>query len=517
MSLNWIRRYAAWISLPLLLAAAIAYVVRGVAGVWFWGLMGPGLALMIWFLIERKGDLLEIARSRKARHGANALLFTLMVLVALAFAQAIIGNHSASFDLSKAKVHTLADETVKAFTNLEQDMKVLGFFAPGDGQQAQFEALLKKCRDINPKRFSYEFINLNKSPLLAEQYSVRSYGTTVLVAGERSESFGSANEESLVNALLKLSSSGSKVIYWLAGHQELSLMDFEGSGANQMQKAFESATFKVKELNLLRDQAVPADAAALFIVGPRRDLPGAELKLLKDYLARGGRLTVALDPRSAAQGFAHFLGELGFEIGHDIVVDPILRMFGGDPVAPIVSQFDGSHPVTREFRAGEHQMILPVAQSIDVKSIFPAGAMGTALLTSNPTAWAYRGTGNRLPSKPGAGDKPGPVKLAAAVEGPVTGLGGQGEAKWRVVVIGCSRIMSNQGLTLYNNQDFAVNSARWLADDIKRIAIAARKEESQPLMLDRARMSAIWLGGLLLSLGTLAIGGVVLWRRKRAL
>lgn len=85
------------------------------------------------------------------------------------------------------------------------------------------------------------------------------------------------------------------------------------------------------------------------------------------------------------------------------------------------------------------------------------------------------------------------------------------------MVFGTSHLLSNDGIGLYNNQDIDMNSARWLADDEKRISIEAKEAESQPLMLDRGRMFLIGIILLLLPLGIAFLGLGVVLRRRQAL
>jgi len=513
-----IDRFAGWAGLGFSILASALYGVRGLADLPFWLAAGAGLALLALYASRNATSIKASLGSRKTRLGANSVFLALAALAIASVTLAIVNNHNVSWDLTKGKVNTISDETERTMKNLGVEVQVYAFFDPSTGEQAACDALLKRVKAVNPGKFSYEFVNLNKKPLLAKQYSVRSYGTSVLVAGERSESIHGVDEEALVNALVKLGSSGSKSVYLVSGHGEAALGDNSPGGASELKKAFGNATFELKDLNLAMAGKIPADASALIIAGPRTDYLAPEVSLLRDWLAQGGRLILAADPRTRLPNLLKLADAAGVVLGNDITVDPIMRLFGSDPIAPLASTFDPSHPVTKDMRQGQQQLIFPLAQSVGLKDKLPEGSGGAVLATSNPTAWSYKGSGNRLPSKPGPGDKAGPVKLAAAVEGPgsVFKAGSPAGKNFRLVVYGTSKILANEGIALYNNQDLAVNSARWLADEEKRIAIAAKKEENQPLMLERSRMALMWWGLLLLPFAVLALGLGVLLRRRRA-
>jgi ABC-type uncharacterized transport system involved in gliding motility auxiliary subunit len=520
-----LNRWAGWAGLALLVIASMIYGVRGVADLGFWIPFALAVGCLGLYLSHHFDELKEAVSSRKTRMGANSVFLSVAALAIASLLLAIVNNHDVSWDLSKDKVHTLSDETRTVVKGLTQEVHVYAFFDPSGGQQARFEDLLRRVKAVNPAMFSYEFVNLNRNPQLAQQYSVRSYGTSVLVAGAldapggRNESINSAKEEDLVNALLKLSSTGIKTLYMVTGHGEASLEDSGPTGASELKKAFGNAAFDVVEINLATSGAIPADAAALILAGPKVDYPQPEVAVLRNWMAGGGRVIVALDPRTRVPNLTKFVDDSGIVLGNDIVVDPIMRLFGSDPIAPLASTFDPNHPITKDMRSGQQQLVFPLTQSVYLKDKLPAGVGGTVLATSNPTAWAYKGQGNRIPGKMGPGDQAGPIKLAAAVEGsgtvygpaPVSATG----KSFRLVVYGTSRLLTNDGIALYNNQDLTINSARWMADDEKRISIAAREEENQPLMLERSRMVLMWWMIILLPLATLGLGLLVILRRRR--
>lgn len=518
-----LNRWAGWAGLGLVLLASIIYGVRGIADVAFWIPFAISLALLGLYLSRHFDDVKAAVTSRKTRMGANSVFLGVAALAIAALLLAIINNHDVTWDLSKGKVHTLSDETRNVVQGLSEEVHLYAFYDVSGGQQAPFEDLLRRVKAVNPQKFTYEFVNLNKNPLLAQQYSVRSYGTSVLVAGpldapgSRNETINTAKEEDLVNALLKLSSTGTKVIYVLTGHDEASLQDSGPTGASELKKAFGNANFDVKELNLAKDGSIPADAAALILAGPKTDYLLQEVALLRTWMAAGGRLIVAVDPRTHVPNVVKLINDGGIQLGNDIVVDPIMRLFGGQEIAPLASTFDATHPVTKDMRSGQQQLIFPLTQSVSLKDKLPEGVGGAVLATSNPTAWAYKGQGNRIPGKPGPGDQAGPIKLVAATEGGGNVFGPvSGTAKsFRLVTYGTSRLMTNDGIAMYNNQDLTVNSARWLADDEKRISIAAKEEENQPLILERSRMAMIWWVIILLPFSTLGLGLLVVLRRRR--
>jgi hypothetical protein len=508
--------------LLFLLLTAVTYTVRGMADAWTWTPLALGLGLGAWWLAVYRQHALAVLRERRLRHGANSAIYSLLVLAILALLQAFVVNHDATADLTKDKAHTLSDEMVKTVKNLDQNVQVRAFYG-ADNRQA-FEELLQRVKRVNPGHFDFEFVNPNAKPLLAKELGVRSFGTTVVQSGDKRETINSAKEEDLLNAVLKVSSGGKKTVYLLTGHQERSLNDTQITGASELRKSLDNATFVTQELNLVLKPEVPADAAVVLIVGPRMDLGAPELAGLSRYLGRGGRVFAAMDPRQNTPGLTAWLAKAGVNLGNDIVIElnPYNQVLGLGPDTPLVQTYDAGHPATRDLAAQGGASILMVARTATLGKL-PEGATGTVLAKSLPTAFAWRGSGNNAPPKPGPGDLKGPVDLMVAVDAPVKAFGGDAKApaelRARLVVLGNSEALANRLLPVpnFNNQSLVLNSVRWLADEEKRIALAPKNSENSPLVLDRARASLIRWSFFLLLLATLGAGIAVLRARRRAL
>jgi hypothetical protein len=248
-----------------------------------------------------------------------------------------------------------------------------------------------------------------------------------------------------------------------------------------------------------------------------------ELDALTRYLGRGGRVLAVVDPRTRVGAFKAWLGKAGVALDEDIVIDlnPFNQVFGGSALAPVIQNFDPSHPITKDLMQqqgqGQGQAIFPQTRSVSLGKL-PEGGSGTALAHTLGSAFGWAGSGNRAPGKPGPGDKKGPLDLMVAVEAPVKAFGGDASSdkKARLVVAGTSILLTNQGLAAFNNQDLIVNSVRWLGDEEKRIALAPKKPENTPMMLDGGRLKLVWWTFFLTALAALGMGVLVHVRRRSA-
>lgn len=513
-------RAAGYVGLLCLSGAGLLWMASGLATWPVWLLLAVGAGGLAWYLTEKRAEAAAMLRSRAARGGANSALYSLLVLAVVALLQALLSAPDWTLDLTQHKSYSLSDETRKTLKGMKEKAKVYAFYGQGEGPREELESLLKRVRKLNPSFFEYEFVDLNKKPLLASRLAVRQMGVSVVVAGkneERSESFNGQGEADLLNALNKVTRGGGKSVYTVVGHQERAIDEQGPEGAAELAKVLGNAGFNLRAINLAQQPELPADAACVLLLGARTELQPQELKSLDAYLARGGRLLVAIEPRKRGKALQAWLLKAGLRVGDDLVLDynPFNQMAGGSPLAPIIGTFDPSHPVTQPLAQQQGQLLVPLVSSVSVIEPAPDGVFARWLLRTLPTAFAWRGSGSQAPPRAGPEDLRGPVDLAVASEAPVSVYGGKGEAKARLLVIGSAMLFSNQAIVGFNNQDFAVNGVRWLADEEQRIAIAPKPQENAPLMLEQGRLNLIWLGSLALALGSALIGVLVYLQRRR--
>ncbi len=514
---------AGWTALIALASAGVTYAVRGIADLWLWLPLGLGVALAAVWAAALGREAFQVVSSRRARQGGQSLVYAAAVLTIVLVLQSLAVNSSVSVDLTKDKAFTLSEQTVKTVKGLTQKVEFLAFYGASAPGRPAFEDLLKRVRALNPARVGYDFVDPVRKPLEAQEYGVREQGTTVVVCGDRKETLTGSQEEDLLNALLKVSAGQTENVYFLAGHQEADLGDSSAQGLSGLKTALESDSFQASTLNLATAPGgvVPEDAAVVVLAGPRTDLMEPELKALTDFLGRGGRIFVALDPRAEVPRLRAWLAKAGIVFDNDIVIDmnPFSQLFGASPVAPIVNSFDGTNPATKDLSQQHGQALFPQTSGFSEGTLPPQAAY-TELARTLPTAFGWTGKGDRAPTHPGPRDKRGPVAVMVSLQAPVKDFGGAPNApadeNARLVAMGSSVPLQNRAVGAFNNQDLIVNSLRWLSDQDKRIALAPKPVDNQPLYLNQARARLIHWSVVLLALGALAAGVAVSLARRRS-
>ncbi|MGH7412136.1 MAG: GldG family protein, partial [Candidatus Methylomirabilis sp.] len=427
----------------------------------------------------------------------------------------------------------------KVVRGLAKEVQATAFYRSDQPDRRPAEDLLRQYADLSPK-FRYEIVDPDRSPGQAKRYGITTYGTTVLETKEKEEKITEIDEEHLTNGLVKLLREGKRTIYFLKGHGENELDDASRNGYRQAKEALEKANYQVKELLLLREPQVPVDASALVISGPKRDLIETELKALKGFIERGGKLLVQLDPFSAPS-LKEFLRQYGIVGGDDVIVDQFSRVLGGDYLMPVVSKYY-AHPITRDFNLAS---LFPFARSIDVAEKPPQGVSVQKLAETGSGSWAETDKGElnrgQLTFDKGK-DRQGPVPVGvvATVEAKQDAQSGTEKGKettqtvaekkknekatdgrptgaGRLVVFGNSGFASNNFLNFSGNRDLFLNSISWLAEEEDQISIRPREAKSTPIFLTALQgRLAFWLPVVVVPVLLLVSGTSVVLRRRRS-
>ena len=519
----------------IIVATAIAYGMIPAAQRHTWVGWIVGLLCLVAYVVGSLNTIRDYLKRRSTRHGASALILILLVLGILVFVEAISARHSARLDLTASKRFTLSEQTLKILKNLEKPVRVTAFYQEGSPQAEETRDLLDQYAYAS-RKFSFVFVDPDRFPGKARRYKISAYGTLMLETETREEKITQATEQELTNALLRVMRKTEKVIYFINGHDEKSTEDYGKDGYSGVKKAIEDQNYVVRDLLLMRVEEVPADASVLIIAGPKKALFPEEIFTLKRFIDQGRHLLILIDPETDT-GLSKFLKSCGIEVGQDIIVDKLSRLFGADYLTPIVSQYAGYHPITENFKTAS---FFPLARSIRVAKDVPMHVQNTELAKTGPNSWAEtdfvmlkKGKASFDSEK----DTMGPIPVAivstiqhetemakvSQTEETVKDKAEESDDKKdaprpaRIVVFGDSDFVGNSYVNLSGNRDLFMNTLSWLAEEEDLIAIRPKKRESQPVVLSYTQTRVIfWASVVLLPGGVLIIGVVVLRQRRFA-
>lgn len=418
-------------------------------------------------------------------------------------------------DTTMNRRFSLAPQTLELLAALPGEVQAVGFFTPDqEGQQAYMEDLLQEYQHKSGGRLNWSMVDPSAHPSLAQQYGVTRSGVTVLTYQGKQEQvdewdmLGSIDpitgqsqlngEQALTSALLRLTTTQSPQIYFLEGHGEAELWEWPS--------LVRAEGYQLEPLSLATQAAVPSAADALVIAGPSRDLTPQEVQLLEEWMAKGGKAAVFLDPGSRLPVLENWLEtSWGVTVQDDLVVD-VARHYLHDATAavPVYQR----HAVTSKLQDARAAMVLPGARSLVVPEE-REGFRYEPLLTTSPEAWGETKWSDGAPQRDPA-DHRGPLTLAVAVT-----RTGENQPEARLLVVGSASFAADSALTLQGNLDFAMAGLGWLTDRSEGITIRAKGPDTPPIFFTTRQATAILAGTtLVLPLLFLAGGGWVWYRRR---
>jgi len=467
-------------------------------------------------------------RGKLAIFSSTALGFVAFLGI-LAFVALIGQRHPVRVDLTESKRYSISDQSQKVVKALNDEINIKTFYQEADPKRDQTRDLLETYR-YHSKKINYQLIDPDREPSLAKHYKIRTYGTLVLEGFGKTQTITTADEESITNAILKLTQEQQRVVYFLTGHGDRDIGNFDKDGYSTAKAVIEKENFEVKSLNLLAVPNIPNDAALVVVAGPKKPLMATELEALRQYLGRDGSLMLLLEPFSDA-GLVGFLESYGISISSDIIVDTMSRVFGASYLIPVITEYS-FHKITDGFNVA---CFFPTARSIDSAEKIPDSVDMTELASTSPYSWSEMDFqfGQQEPPKfDQAKDKKGPINVAlvASISNKISGdeqkrdehrdgetseaadPGGQAQ----ILVFGDSDFASNSYFNLQGNSDFFLNSINYLAQQENLITVERIKSSGTPLTLSRSQSQLLfWLGLILMPVVVLASGLTVFRLRRK--
>ena len=478
----------------------------------------------IFFIFVKGPQLKQSLSSRSALYGANTLFLTCVFLGILIFVNLLAFRHKHRFDFTEGGYFTLAPQTKKFISNIPREVKLTAFFQSESPEKIAFANLIAGYLEETDK-IKLQYVDPDKSPSVTKQYGVTTYGTVALESGPKETKIQNPTEENITNALLKVTRDEQKIIYFLEGHGESKISSSENEGYSSAKKNLEQDGFIVKPLLLLQSGVVPKDASVLVIPGPKKPVQDEEKNAIESYLNSGGSAFMLIDPKSSS-GMETFLKNWGIELGENIVIDPMSKLFGGDFAAPVVNQYT-AHEITSDFVLAT---IFPIIRSVQGVPI--EGIITTELLKTSANSWAESNFDSGTVRFDEGKDSKGPVSVSVIAtknlesvsrENPenVETLEKQNNIKSllkaTLLVVGDSDFANNRYTNFSGNGDFFLNSISWLAEEENLISIRPKERKSTPIQMTQSWGSAIFIMGVIVFPGLIAAIGIRSWWRRRRL
>ncbi len=523
-ALGLISVIAGWVGVAALLGAGVWWTVSKSLFIGPLVILIAGATLSAFWLIVNFAILRERLTTRRGQQIINSTAFALLVLGILILVNYMGVRHHIRKDLTETKQYSLAEQTRKIAKSLDQDVELLAFISPQSFGYEMISDRLREYEMLSP-RIKLHCYDPQTNFDMVKKYDIQAEGTIIVKSGERTEKVTGATEEQITSAILAVTTGEKTKVYFLTGHGERVLERGGPDGIGTVRRSLENQQYDVQTLSMvtMQEPQVPGDCAALIIAGPRHPLHEKEIKAIKDYINRGGKLFIAVDP-PPAPNLHQILAEHGVEPLDGVVIDP-RRGFWGQAQVPVVT-----NPPYHEITYNIEAIALPDTRAFEVASAPPQGYPGAppppqsakSLLESSDDAWLETqptGTVKKDPDERG-----GPLTLAAVVDEsqsprrgmpPGTPQSAQGT---RMVVVGTSLLMTDRLVNagLIGGAHLVLKSIAWMLENEKLVSIPPKQQTRTFVTLSdiQRKLAMVFVLGVV-PLLVIVSGGLVWWIRRR--
>lgn len=507
-------RILAFVGLALLVAGALFAAAGGGPPHIVTILAGAGVVAVVIAALQSGHSLRSIARGRSARRGADSLISILLLVAVLVVIQAASMRHSVQADLTRNQRHTLSPQTLSLLSSLDRDVLATAFVRQTSVTRAGVTELL----DLYAHRsthFKYRLVDPDRQPDLAERLHAAP-DEIVLEAGDRRSIAQNPGEKSVTTALIHVTRSELKAVYFITGHGEKDITNEARDGYSAVRIDLGRQGYSPRPLSLVSGATIPTDAAAVVIAGPRDDYLPDEMNELEAYAKRGGSLLVMIDPRTTLPRIGELLAEYSLSVLDAVILDEKELHAGDrkfDATVVKVRRYE-KHPITRAFN---YVTMYPRARPVFIKPDSSLiGVQAQFLAISDASSW---GETDMKAFDEGRGvrdgvDLAGPLPLAAtAIRMP---FGRADMKKSRIVLFGDSDFANNLFYGVLGNSDLFQNTLAFLAEDEDMISIRPKPSLGDQIYLSERQGRLVFLICIvLLPAVTLGAGVATIMRRAK--
>ncbi|MBZ4399681.1 Gldg family protein [Myxococcus sp. AS-1-15] len=472
-----------------------------------------------------RAPVMETGRARSALYSGLGLSFVLVFAFATMY---VVTQANTTWDLSYFRTAKPGDSTRKVVRGLNEPLQVMLFFPPANEVG---EAVGQYFRDLSvesPGLLSVERLDQAVEPARAKTLGVHNNGTIVLARGERKEPFTVGLEldrargqlqrlDQEVQRRLLTVARPRRVVYFTAGHGERAETrpvpgEMPKPSVAQLKELLRAQNVDVRPLGVAEGlgREVPGDAAALVVMGATRDFLPEELTAVREYLSRGGRLWMALEPEGPS--FEALLAPMGLKyLGTPLANDQVYFRTARQQSdrGNLGTASFSSHPSVTSLSAmaGQSPVAFLGAGALDQLQPLPNGVMHDISVRAHGATFSDA-NGNFSPD-PGEMRRTWP--LVVAVEEPAA----KGKEPMRAVVMADADVVSDVVLPNMGNAYLAVDTLRWLTGE-EAVSGAVSSEEDVPIQHTREQDVAWFYATVFLAPAlVLAVGFVTTRRRGR--
>lgn len=454
---------------------------------------------------REKHNLIGTKAFRKGSYSTVIMVVIIAIVIAANVMFSKLPTAARNIDVSSNNLYSIGDTTHSVLDGLKNDVEII-VIKDKESTDKRISTLLAKYADYSDHiKVTYKDPVLYPSVLTtydteennivikcdATDKTTKVAFSDIIVTS--TSYYGSTYETSfdgegqLTKAIDYVSNKNNKLIYTISGHGESDL------GKN-ISELISKSNFNVKSVNLLVDNGIPDDCDMLICNQPTKDLADDELKLLREYMENGGKMTVVLaDTTTETPNFDALMADYGISKVNGYIADT--ERYYGQNVYQIFPNYS-SGDITGKFGSEEYTLLF--------------GSLGLKVeKTDGVTVDEFLTTSNKGAAVVGENDyTEGKYTLAAAAT----------KDESRFTVFGSASIIDDEFTSYYTNlmnlQVF-MNSITSNFDDVSNISIdSISLQTTYNTIANGSGIGAIFIGIIPVAL---LILGFLRWFGRRKL
>ena len=315
---------------------------------------------------REKHNLIGTKAFRKGSYSTVIMVVIIAIVIAANVMFSKLPTAARNIDVSSNDLYSIGDTTHSVLDGLKNDVEIV-VIKDKESTDKRISTLLAKYADYSDHiKVTYKDPVLYPSVLTtydteennivikcdATDKTTKVAFSDIIVTS--TSYYGSTYETSfdgegqLTKAIDYVSNENNKLIYTISGHGESDL------GKN-ISKLISKSNFNVKSVNLLVDNGIPDDCDMLICNQPTKDLADDELKLLREYMENGGKMTVVLaDTTTETPNFDALMADYGISKVNGYIADT--ERYYGQNVYQIFPNYS-SGDITGKFGPEEYTLL----------------------------------------------------------------------------------------------------------------------------------------------------------------
>jgi len=490
----------------------------------------------------------KTVKIKRFQIGLNVLVQLVILMMIFIMVNYVAFDHYKRWDRSRNQKNALSEKTKRVLESLKKPVKAYIFFSSASEIFPDLDNMFKEYQYFSNKKLTVEIVDpardFSRARDLQAKYKfganenivildcdgrtkfvnaadMADYDTSGEMYGQPPRLKAFKGEQSITGALIEITADKQNKLYAVKGQGE---RDIDDAAYKGIKTFITRENIKIDSLDLQNVESVPQDAKALLIMGPHYDFSEREIKMLREYWDKKGRMFILLDPNATTPHLAAFLTDQGVKPDDDRILRTVtVRQLTGLVNAllrDVTGRFIDGSPVTKRLK-GINGLFLGATQSLapDAQRAQASGVRLKMLVQASDGYWGktdyniHEGDEVIFDSTKDRG-QPLAIVISAekgALSDPLVQVDSS-----RMIVAGNCEFLSDASLSDANaNLDFGLAGIDWLMDREELIGIAPKVNKTFSLNLTDAQMTNIFM----LTIGTIpaivAVFGFGLWWKRR--